>query len=105
MSITSQIAVFRNLRTSTKLFLLCGLFLVSIFIATYGLVAEKLIAIEFVRKELVGAQYLEAVRGVYAWILADGLTSPPTSQSDPSADQVLKRLADAQAHTAGTLHT
>jgi hypothetical protein len=105
MSITSQIDVFRNLRTSTKLFLLCGVFLVSIFVATYGLVVEKLIAIEFVRKELVGSQYLEAVRGVYAWILADGLTSRTTSQTRPSADQVLKRLADAQAHTAGSLHT
>jgi signal transduction histidine kinase len=105
MSITSQIDVFRNLRTSTKLFLLCGVFLVSIFVATYGLVVEKLIAIEFVRKELVGSQYLEAVRGVYAWILADGLTSRTTSQTRPSADQVLKRLADAQADTAGSLHT
>jgi hypothetical protein len=105
MSVTDQIVVFRNLRTSTKLFLLCGVFLVSIFVATYGLVAEKLIAIEFVRKELVGAQYLDAVRGVYAWILADGLTSPSTSQTGPPADQVLQRLADAQAHTAGTLHT
>jgi len=105
MSIKGQIDVFRNLRTSTKLFLLCGVFLVSIFVASYGLVAEKLIAIEFVRKELVGTRYLEAVRGVYAWILADGLTSPSTLQTGPSADQVLKRLAEAQAGTAGTLHT
>jgi len=79
-------------------------FLVSIFVATYGLVVEKLIAIEFARKELVGTRYLEAIRGVYAWILADGLTSPSTSQTGPSADQVLKRLANAQARAAGTLH-
>ena len=105
MPITSQIDAFSNLRTSTKLFLLCGVFLVSIFVATYGLVVEKLIAIEFVRKELVGTRYLEAVRGVYAWILADGLTSPSTSQTGPLADQVLERLANAQASTAGTLHT
>jgi signal transduction histidine kinase len=105
MSITGPIAVFRNLRTSTKLFLLCGVFLVSIVVATYGLVAEKLIAIEFVRKELIGVQYLEAVRGVYAWILANGLTSPSTSHTGLSVDQALKRLADDQAHSAGTLHT
>src|SRR5215469_3574178 len=104
MSITGQIDFFRNLRTSTKLFLLCGVFLVSIFVATYGLVVEKLIAIEFARKELVGTRYLEAIRGVYAWILADGLTSPSTSQTGPSVDQVLKRLANAQARAAGTLH-
>src|SRR5215472_6675645 len=85
MSITGQIAVFRNLRTSTKLFLLCGVFLVSIFVASYGLVAEKLIAIEFARKELVGTRYLEAVREVYAWILADGLSSPSRLQTRSSA--------------------
>src|SRR5215471_9889537 len=105
MSIAGQIDVFRNLRTSTKLFLLCGVFLVSIFVASYGLVAEKLIAIEFARKELVGTRYLEAVREVYAWILADGLSSPSRLQTGSSADQVLNRLADAQDHTAGTLHT
>jgi signal transduction histidine kinase len=105
MSTAGQIDVFRNLRTSTKLFLLCGVFLVSIFVASYGLVAEKLIAIEFARKELVGTRYLEAVREVYAWILADGLSSPSRLQTGSSADQVLNRLTDAQDHTAGTLHT
>jgi predicted transcriptional regulator len=55
-------AVFKNLRTSTKLFILCGMFVGSIMLATYSLIDEKQIAISFVRKELVGAQYLEALR-------------------------------------------
>ena len=54
-------AVFKNLRTSTKLFILCGMFVGSIMLATYSLIDEKQIAISFVRKELVGAQYLEAL--------------------------------------------
>ena len=65
-------AVFKNLRTSTKLFLLCGMFVGAIILATYSLIKEKQIAIGLVRKELVGAQYLEALRGVYALILAEG---------------------------------
>ena len=97
--------MFRNLRTSTKLSLLCSAFVLSIIIVTYGLIAEKRIAIDFVRKEIVGLQYLEAVRGVYAWILANGLTSPLSTATGPSTNQVLDGLADAQSHTAGSLHT
>ena len=46
--------MFKNLRTSTKLLLLCGVFVGALVVATYSLVAEKQIAIQFVRKELVG---------------------------------------------------
>ena len=61
--------MFKSLRTSTKLLLLCIVFVGALLVATYGLVAEKQIAIDFVRKELVGVQHLEALRGVYATIL------------------------------------
>ena len=43
--------MFKNLRTSTKLLLLCGMFVGTIILATYSLIEEKQIAIEFVRKE------------------------------------------------------
>ena len=33
--------MFGNLRTATKLFILSGMFIVSIAVATYSLVAEK----------------------------------------------------------------
>jgi hypothetical protein len=84
---------------------LCSAFVVSIVVVTYGLIAEKRIAIEFARKELDGVQYLKAVRGVYAWILASGITSPLSPETGPSANRVLDGLADAQSHTAGSLHT
>jgi hypothetical protein len=47
------------------------MFIVAIVVAIYSLVAEKEIAIQFARKELVGVRYLESLRGVYAAILAE----------------------------------
>src|SRR4051794_35988443 len=67
----NHLAMFRNLSTSTKLFILCSMFIVAIVVAIYSLVAEKEIAIEFARKELVGVRYFETLRGVYAAILAE----------------------------------
>jgi len=52
--------MFRNLSTSTKLFILCCTFIVAIAVAIYSLVAEKQIAIEFARKELAGVRYFES---------------------------------------------
>ena len=62
--------MFKSLRTSTKLLLLCGVFVGALVVATYSLVAEKQIAIEFVRKELVGVRHLSALREVYAALLS-----------------------------------
>ena len=94
--------VLKDLRTSTKLFLLCGMFVAAIVLATYSLIREKQIAIEFVRKELVGAQYLEAFRGVYAVILEP---ASQASQRQASAIAALDALAKAEAKTGGSLHT
>ena len=93
-------AVFKNLRTSTKLFLLCGMFVGAIVLATYSLIEEKQVAIGFVRKELVGAQYLEALGGVYAAILNEN-----SDASHASVDAALDALAKAEAETGGSLHT
>lgn len=98
-------AVFKNLRTSTKLFLLCGMFVGAIILATYGLVEEKQIAIGFVRKELVGARYFEALRGVYAAILAEDADSASGPQNQASVDAALDALTRAEAETGGSLHT
>jgi signal transduction histidine kinase len=97
--------VFKNLRTSTKLFLLCGMFVGAIILATYGLVEEKQIAIGFVRKELVGARYFEALRGVYAAILAEDADSASGPQNQASVDAALDALTRAEAETGGSLHT
>ena len=71
--LSSHSSLFRNLSTSTKLFVLCGTFIVAIAVAIYSLAAEKQIAIEFARKELVGVNYFERLRDVYAAILTDAL--------------------------------
>jgi hypothetical protein len=91
--------MFRNLRTGTKLILLCSAFIISIVVTTYALVAEKQIAIDVARKELAGSRYLAAVRDVYAGILTGSV--PRTT----SPDDVLKMLAAAQADAPDQLQT
>jgi PAS domain S-box-containing protein len=96
--------MFRNLSTSTKLFILCSVFIVAIAVAIYSLVAEKQIAIEFARKELVGLRYFESLRGVYAAILAEPSGADAASQT-PSPEATLKSLEAAEDEAAGTLQT
>src|SRR5262245_36283396 len=94
---TRKLVVFRNLSTSTKLALLCGTFVIAIAIAIYGLVAEKAIAIEFARKELVGTRYLETIRSVYRALLTDERPLP--------AEKMFQALGAAEADGAGKLQT
>src|SRR5215813_3586071 len=92
--------MFKNLHTATKLFILCGLFIVALGVATSQLVIEKRIAIDFARKELVGVHYLGALRDAYV----SALTAHPgqTSNGPPpkSRTQIIDALASAEA-TAG----
>src|ERR1700687_3509424 len=97
-------AMFRDLSTSTKLFILCSTFIVAIVVAIYGLVAEKQIAIEFARKELVGVRYFETLRRVYAAILTEPLGVNAAGQT-PSPEEALKSLDAAEKEAAGTLQT
>ena len=95
--------MFKNLRTSTKLLLLCGLFVGSIVLATYSLIREQQIAINFVRQELLGTQYLGKLRAVYAAILTD--ESSANAGRSLSADSALDSLAAAESQTAGSFDT
>ena len=97
--------MFKDLRTSTKLFLLCGMFVGAITFVTYSLIKEKQIAIGFVRKELVGARYLEALRGIYAVILTEDANTSQDAQRQTSADVALAELAKAEVKSGGSLHT
>ena len=92
--------MFKNLRTSTKLLLLCAVFVGALAVATYSLVAEKQIAIQFVRKELVGVAHLEALRDVYAAILTEA-----TGPSPVTAKASLDRLAKAGTADTHQLNT
>ena len=91
--------MFKSLRTSTKLLLLCGVFVGVLAVATYGLVAEKQIAINFVRKELVGVQHLEALRGVYAAILTE------KSGASTAAKEAVDRLTGTSSADSNKMDT
>ena len=97
--------VLKNLRTSTKLLLLCSTFVASIILATYSLIEEKQIAIGFVRKELVGVQSLESLRGVYSIILAEDSKATQDAQAQASMDGALNALTASDPTAPGSLQT
>jgi signal transduction histidine kinase len=98
-------AMFKDLRTGTKIIILCATFIVAIGVTTFSLIAEKQIAIDFAKSELVGTQYLTAVRAIYA----DVLTGRPVGQigtpSKPSNEDILKALAVAHQNAGARLQT
>ena len=97
--------MFKSLRTSTKLLLLCGVFVAALVVATYGLVAEKQIAIHFARKELIGVQRLEFLRGVYAAVLKENLAASPSAEKTNAIGETLDKLAASQVAEPEQLDT
>jgi signal transduction histidine kinase len=97
--------MFKNLRTSTKLFLLCSMFLVAIAVTTYGLVAEKLIAINFTQKELAGTRYFTTLRSIYAAILTGRGLGTSGANAGLSPDSLLASLAAAQSEAESFMET
>jgi len=95
--------MFRDLRARTKFLILCGVCLVLTSVATYALLVEKQIAINFARRELVGSKYLALLRPIYVTVLKtqadDGVGGPQSA----SAPRPLDLLSRADAETAGTL--
>ena len=97
--------MFKSLRTSTKLLLLCSVFVGALVVAAYGLVAEKQIAIHFVRKELVGVQHLEFLRGVYAAILKENLAASPSARERSATREKLDEFAATHSVDSEQLDT
>jgi signal transduction histidine kinase len=97
--------MFKNLRTSTKLTLLCAMFIISIAATTYSLVAEKQIAIAFARKELIGSKFLETLRSIYDAALIGRPFNPLAPEPDASAHKMVEALTTAQSDAAFALHT
>ena len=95
--------MFKNLRTSTKLILLCMMFLISVAVTTYSLLAEKQLAIAFARKELIGSKFIAALRPVYVEVLTNRPFNPSASELEASADSALKTLLTTQSEAAATL--
>jgi signal transduction histidine kinase len=96
--------MFKNLRTSTKLTLLCAMFIISIAATTYSLVAEKQIAIAFARKELIGSKFLATLRSIYDTVLTGRPFNPLAPAPDASAHKMVEALTTAQSDAA-PLHT
>jgi len=97
--------VFKNLRTSTKLAILCTMFMIAIGVTTDSLVREKLIAIEFARRELAGARYLTTIRELFETVLErQPFIAVATQPVDPPRD-LLGDLAKAQGNGDLSLHT
>ena len=61
--------MFRDLRAGTKFLILCLVSLALTSVATYALLVEKQIAINFARSELVGSKYLAFLRPIYVTVL------------------------------------
>ena len=96
--------MFRDLRARTKFLILCGVCLLLTSVATYALLVEKQIAINFARRELVGSKYLALLRPIYVAVLktqAKGDVGHPQNVFGPEPLDLLSR---ADAETAGTLH-
>jgi len=97
--------MLKNLRTSTKLILLCAMFIISLGVTTYNLVAEKQIAVSFTRKELIGSKFLATLRAIDVAVLRTRSLDPLAAESDSSVQGTPDALAAGQAGAASTLQT
>ena len=90
--------MFRDLRARTKFLILCGVCLLRTSVATYALLVEKQIAMNFARRELVGSKYLALLRPIYVAVLktqAKGDVGHPQNVFGPEPLDLLSR-ADAK---------
>jgi len=96
--------MFRDLRAGTKFLILCVVSLVLTSVATYALLAEKQIAIDFAHRELVGSKYLALLRPIYGAVLATHSIDHLGDWQSASESELVNSLSRADAETAGTLH-
>jgi PAS domain S-box-containing protein len=97
--------MFGNLRTGTKLFILSGMFIVSIAVATYSLIVDRAAAITVARQELAGSRYLAVVRDIDAAVVAGLTDDAGYRRSRDRAEAMVAALAAAQTAAAGRLQT
>jgi signal transduction histidine kinase len=96
--------MFRDLRAGTKFLILCLVSLALTSVATYALLVEKQIAINFARKELVGSKYLALLQSIYVTVLKNQANGDLGDRQGTSARDAIDSLARADAETSGTLH-
>ena len=96
--------MFKDLRAGTKFLILCGVCLVLTSVATYALLVEKQIAINFARSELVGSKYLALLRPIYVAVLKTQTNAELADRNNALASESVASLSRAEAETAGILH-
>jgi signal transduction histidine kinase len=96
--------MFKDLRAGTKFLILCGVCLVLTTVATYALLVEKQIAINFARSELVGSKYLALLRPIYVAVLKTETNAQLADRNNALASESVASLSQADAETAGILH-
>jgi signal transduction histidine kinase len=96
--------MFKDLRAGTKFLILCATSLALTSVATYALLAEKQIAIDFAHRELVGSKYLALLRPIYGAVLTTYANGNLGDRQDASNSEYINSLSRADVETAGTLH-
>src|SRR5262249_6884326 len=96
--------MFKDLRAGTKFLILCGVCLALTSVATYALLVEKQIAINFTRNELVGSKYLALLRPIYATVLKTQTGGDIAAGRNESWRDSIEALSRADAETRGLLH-
>ena len=96
--------MFKDLRAGTKFLILCGVCLVLTTVATYALLVEKQIAINFARSELVGSKYLALLRPIYVAVLKTETNAELADRNNALASESVASLSRADTETAGILH-
>ncbi|HET9716373.1 MAG TPA: ATP-binding protein [Pseudolabrys sp.] len=95
--------MFKDLRAGTKFLILCVISLGLTSIATYALLVEKQIAIDFAERELVGSKYLAFVRPIYRAVLATQASGQLGNERTASVSELTDSLSQADTKTAGRL--
>src|SRR5262249_14790848 len=95
--------MFKDLRAGTKFLILCGVSLALTSVATYALLVEKQIAINFARSELVGSKYLALLRPIYVMVLKTLANGDLADRQEASARDSIDSLSKAEVETTGIL--
>src|SRR5262245_26511268 len=96
--------MFKDLRAGTKFLILCGVSLALTSVATYALLVEKQIAINFARSELVGSKYLALLRPIYVTVLKTQTSGEIAARRNDSGRESIDALSRADTETSDLLH-
>ena len=96
--------MFKDLRAGTKFLILCATSLALTSVATYALLAEKQIAIDFAQRERVGSKYLALLRPIYGAVLTTYADGHLGDRKDASNSELINSLSQADAETAALLN-